>query len=160
MSIPDIVTMLQNLTNSVDDIQRLITGFAYVLGIVFIFSALSKLKVISHSSVSSPAQIKMAVPIVYLLSGSALLFMPTMIQVLSNTFFGSGTVLSYASYSQINMQYMVGMMVKTAGLIWFVRGCVLIAHGSTPGFKHGFKGWVFLFAGIFAIRFSRFLCSP
>lgn len=155
MSIPDIVTMLQNLVKSTGNLQHITTGFSYLLGILFIYTALSKWKKVSGSTPSSPSQVKMAVPLAYFLAGGAMLFLPTMVQVASNTFFGAGTVLSYASFNQVDIQSMIYSLIKLAGVIWFVRGCVLIAHGSNPGFKHGFKGWVFLFSGIFAMNFQQ-----
>ena len=48
----------------------------------------------------------------------------------------------------------MGILTETAGLIWFVRGCNLLAKSSEPGAKNGAKGLGFLIAGILAMNIS------
>jgi hypothetical protein len=46
------------------------------------------------------------------------------------------------------------IVVQTAGLLWFVRGCVLLVYSSEPGKQQGPKGLTFIIAGIFAMNFE------
>ena len=91
----------------------------------------------------------------YFLFGAALLYLPTAMSSLANTAFGVGNILTYTNYNQGNIFSVMGLIIRTAGLLWFVRGCVLVAHASQPGAQDGPKGLVFLLAGIFAMNFDN-----
>ena len=50
------------------------------------------------------------------------------------------------------------IIIKTAGLLWFIKGCMMLVHASEPGVqREGFKGMAFLFAGILAMNFDNTL---
>ena len=138
--------MIGNLSHSLYQVETLISGFGYVIGILFLITAVTKLQKASQEGMSTP--------IAFFLGGAALVFMPSMIGALSNTAFGSGNVLQYIQYNPYNIYNSMGIIIQTAGLIWFVRGCVLLVHGSVPGGENGTKGLVFLIAGIFAMNFG------
>jgi hypothetical protein len=149
----DLITMYGNLSQSLGPVQNLIKWGAGALGVVFIVIALFKLKeVTTHGHKSSNE--KMIGPIMYFLMGAVLLYLPTGIEVLSNTAFGVGNIMSYSPIGKIDVRDSVILLIRTIGLIWFVRGCVLIAHVSEPGNKHGLKGLLFLIAGVFAINYE------
>ena len=153
MNLLDFVTIVENISQSVGEVQRLVSAFAYVLGLVLIFIAVMKYREMADKTGSSSHE-KMFVPTAYLVSGAALLFLPSALDVVSATTFGASNVLSYRSYNKNNILDAISMLVRTAGLIWFVRGCVLLAHASEPGVQHGPKGLTFLIAGIVAFNFE------
>ena len=148
----DLVSIFGNITQSLAPIQRLISGFAYLLGITFVISALLKLKKIAGAGGQS--QEKMFGPIAYLIGGSMLIFLPTAMVTLSNTFFGNSNPLQYTAYNPYDIKNSIPILIRTAGLLWFVRGCVLLVHSSNPSDNHGPKGLVFLCAGIMAMNFE------
>lgn len=151
----DLVTILGNISQSLFPVQRLITGGAYLLGILFFIKAIKVLKKIGDHKVQSPSQEKMFVPMMYILFGALLIYIPTAISIMANTAFGVGSVLSYTQYNPGNIMSSMGFIIRTAGLIWFVRGCVLVAHASEPGTQEGPKGLVFLIAGVLAMNFDN-----
>lgn len=153
MTILDFVTILGNISQSLFPIQHLIFGGAYILGLLFFMTALFKLKEMGGSS--SHSQTKMFTPMMYLLMGSALLYLPTALTSLANTAFGAGNILTYSHYNKANVFSSVELLVRTAGLLWFVRGSVLVAQASEPGAQDGPKGLVFIIAGILAINFDN-----
>lgn len=155
MNNADIITMLGNLSQSLFPVQHLISGGAYIIGIVFFIVALQKLKKIGDSRVSGGGHERMMVPVAYILAGAALVFLPTAISTLSATAFGVGNILEYTRYNRFDIYSTMGMIIRTAGLIWFVRGAVLLAHASQPGVQEGPKGLVFLIAGVMAINFDN-----
>jgi hypothetical protein len=155
MNIIDITSILGNLSQSLYPVQRLITGGAYILGILFFITAIGKLRKIGDHRAQSSSQEKMYAPMMYILFGSALLYLPTALTIMANTAFGSGNVLTYTDYNPRNIYSAMGLIIRTAGILWFVRGCVLVAHASEPGEQHGSKGLVFLLAGILAINFDN-----
>lgn len=150
----DIISMLNNLSNSLAPVQSVIAGAGYLLGILFMLTAIRKLKKIGDSRARSHSTEKMFVPLAYIVGGSALIFLPSAITVLSNTAFGISNVLQYHQVKPYDAYGSVRIVIKTVGLIWFVRGCVLLVHASEPGIQHGPKGLAFLCAGVLAMNFE------
>jgi len=148
----DLTTILGNLASSLISIGFLIQGFGYMMGILFVITGLKKL---THAKFSQEGT---GGPIAYILGGAALIYLPTSARVLSNTLFGStigsNNILQYTKYSTIDLYGSIGVLVQTAGLIWFVRGAILLAHASEPGKQEGTKGLLFLIAGVLAMNIS------
>lgn len=155
MNTPDLITFLGNISQSLYPIQRFISGGAYLLGILFILNAISKLRKIGDHRAQSGSSESMYPPMMYFLIGVALLFLPSTLATLSNTAFGVGNLLTYVKYNKTDVYSFIGIMVRTAGLLWFVRGCVLVAHASQPGTQQGGKGLLFILAGILAMNFDN-----
>lgn len=153
MNSTDLVTMLGNLSRSLFSVQYLISGFAYVMGVIFLITAIIKLKAVAGSGGHS--QEKIFVPIAFFLGGAALIFLPSMVTILSNTAFGVGNILQYTNYNPYDIRNSMGIIIQTAGLIWFVRGCVLLVNSSGSGAQDGPKGLAFLFAGVLAMNFEN-----
>lgn len=151
MSNTDLVTMIGNLGRSLFEVQALITSFGYILGIVFIMVAISKGKEVAEA----PGQGSKFIPLAYLGMGAALLYLPSALESFSNTLFGSSSILQYTTpYNPYDIYSSMRLLIQTAGLLWFVRGCVLMAHSSHPGEQHGPKGLVFIISGILAMNFE------
>ena len=154
MNNTDVVKMLGNLSRSLLPVETLISGFGYLLGLLFMITAITKLKKIGDARVGGSSQEKMIVPIAFFIGGAALIFLPSMINTLSNTVFGTSNILQYSSYNPYDIYNSMGFLLQTAGLVWFVRGCVLLVHSTDGGEKEGPKGLAFLFAGILAMNFQ------
>ena len=146
--------MIGNVSQSLVSVQRFISASAYFLGILFIMTGVMKLRGLSHSREHSSSKERMMGPTMYLFFGSMLLFLPTAIDMASTTAFGTDNILRYSVYKKFDIYNSMGIVIKTAGLIWFVRGCVLLAHSSESGAEDGPKGLAFLCAGIFAVNFQ------
>ncbi len=146
----DIVSIIGNLSHSLTPVQFLLSGLSYTLGMLFFMIALVKLKkqAGSHSE-------KLLPPLTYLFGGAALIYLPSAVHILANTTFGMGNILQYSPPAPYDFYKALGLLIQTAGLIWFIRGCVLLIHSSDPQAKHGSKGLVFLFAGILAMNFQN-----
>ena len=151
MNIPDLITMLGNISLALVPIQYLITGGSYLLGLIFVISALRRFKSLGDNR----SQEKASVPVIYLMMGAGLVYLPSTMSVLANTAFGSNSILTYSNYNQASVYSVLGIMVRVAGLIWFIRGCVLVAHSSEPGMQDGPKGLLFIFAGILSLNFDN-----
>lgn len=154
MTTIDLVTIIGNISQSLYPLQKLISGVAYLLAILFFLSGMAKFKAIGDKRAQSSSQEKMFTPVMYFIFGALLFYLPTAINVMSNTAFGVGNVLTYSDYNPRNIYSAMGLLIRTAGLLWFVRGCVLVAHSSQPGTQDGPKGMVFIIAGIIAMNFD------
>lgn len=150
--------MLSNLSKSLPSVQYLLGGISYLGGIAFCFAALLRFR--DNAEKSGEPDSKQVVPFAFLAAGSALLFLPSMMDALSTTLFGSNSsVLEYSGYQPYDIYGSMTILIETIGIIWFIRGCVLIAHASDPeqgqkGSKGvGPKGLMFIIAGLFGINF-------
>lgn len=152
---PDLVSIFVNLSASLAPIQQLISGLGYIIGIVFFLVALLKFKQIGDHRAQGHSQEKMFVPITFLLMGTGLVFLPTAVDVLANTAFGSGNILSYSEGEGDELTRAIKFLIQTTGVLWFVRGSTLLAHASEPGVQEGPKGLAFLVAGVFAMNFEN-----
>jgi hypothetical protein len=148
----DITKMLINLSYSMQPIQSLLSGMGYFSGLIFIVSGLIKLKKVGESRGAGQKEGAFSA-IAFIVGGSLLIYLPSSVSVLSNTFFGASNVLSYSSdIAEDPVYHAMMVIIQTAGLIWFVRGTVLIINASKPGEQNGPKGFTFLIAGILAIN--------
>src|SRR5580704_11688918 len=155
MTTTDLVTIIGNLSQSLYPVQKFISGGAYLLGILFFMTSISKFKKIGDKKAQSTSSEKMFSPIMYMLMGAFLLYLPSIFHIMANTAFGVGNVISYTSYNPANIYSAMGLLIRTAGLLWFVRGCVLVVHASEPGTQEGPKGLIFILAGILAMNFDN-----
>jgi len=149
----DLIGILTNLRASLGPIQKMVSGFAYILGLGMVVASLMKFRKIAGSGHQQSSE-HVFVPVTYLVIGAGLLFLPSSLSVLSSTVFGSDSVLAYAGSNEATVQSVMTVFIQTVGMLWFVRGSVLLAHASEPGVKHGSKGLTFIIAGIFAINFE------
>jgi hypothetical protein len=151
MSSIDFLSILGNLSQSLIPAQNLISGGSYLLGLLFCITALMKLMASSekqgHEGGMSAA--------LYFVFAAFLFYLPSATSALSNTFFGVGNVLTYAPFTQSSVYSSMQIIIRTAGLLWFVRGCVLVAQSGEHGSKHGPKGLVFIGAGILSMNFDN-----
>lgn len=150
----DLITIIGNISQSLNSVQRFVTGGAYLLGIIFVINAVFKFKNVANRTTQSSSQEKMFAPMMYFFFGMMLIYLPTALDIVANTTFGVGNVLSYAPVKTFDLYSAMGLLIRTAGVLWFIRGCVLVAHSSNPGVRDGPKGFVFIFAGIFAMNFD------
>ncbi len=156
----DLSEMLSNLSKSLPSVQLMLGGLSYILGLSFYISAMIRFKDRMDKKQSSDPESNLIVPLAYLITGSALLFLPSMMNALSVTLFGSGTsVLEYDGYVPYDIYGAVTILIETIGFIWFIRGWVLITQASHPeqeqtGSKGPLrKGVIFILAGLFGINF-------
>lgn len=154
----DITSILVSIGSSIGPVEKLITGFSYLLGFMLIWAAIKKMKAIADARARYGGQGKVFIPLAYLGGGFMLFFLPTMVDVATNTFFGADSPLAYSSWIKELQEkygdstYVMVQLVKLAGVFWFIRGTILLVHASEPGIQHGPKGMAFLIGGIFAMN--------
>src|SRR3990167_1112269 len=149
-------TIIENLSLSLQPVQKLISGFGYVIGIIFIIVAIQKLYQIGNAKARSSSGIGIYVPIAYMTGGTALIYLSSAIGVMSRTVFGLNSVLQYTQPNPVDLTQSIIILIETIGLIWFVRGCILITTASEPGADHGVRGLLFIAAGTLSINFYSF----
>lgn len=162
------IDVLANLAASMPSVQRLITGFAYVMGLFFGFKALVTLKHHGENKSSmGMGERGMKEPLVYMFVAGILIYLPTAMTMMLQTTFGQSNILAYAPIENGSSGFMsslfggnqvigeaVVLIIQTIGLIAFIRGWVLLVraagHGQQPG--QATKGMVHIFGGLLAIN--------
>lgn len=148
----DIVHMLGNLSQSLQQVNHLIGGASYIVGIGLLIGGILKLKQIAAAGHFS--QEKKTTAFAYILGGLVLLYLPSGIILLSRSTFGGYNVLQYANANPFNLYQSILVILNACGLIWFIRGCIIITQTSKPGHQSGAKGFFYLIAGILSMNFG------
>lgn len=146
----DLVTLFINLSESLPSVQAMVSGLGYIFGISLIISGLLKLQ---HASGGGREKVLSA--LTYFISGSLLVYLPTSIDTLSNTFFGTANILTYETQSEDPFYPAMKVMMETAGVIWFVRGCILLLRTGKPGVQDSRRCYFYIIAGILAMNIDN-----
>lgn len=161
------VNVLINLANNLIPVERLVTGAAYVIGLLFVMKALLTLKAHSEShgsAMSSGGGLKE--PLVYFFVAGVFIFFPSAFEIFMNSTFGYSNVLAYAPLnsqspmldSLFGADSLIGaaltIIIQVVGVISFVRGWILIAKSASQGQPPNGtgKGLMHVFGGILAIN--------
>ncbi|OYV54139.1 MAG: type IV secretion protein IcmC [Legionella sp. 21-45-4] len=158
----DPISIASNIAKSLLPVQSLISGFAYIMGILFIFKALMTLKQHGESKGSMSSNSSMKEPLVYFIVGGLLIYFPTTFEVVMNSTFGYSSVLAYSQESTMagwlggdnQLGLAITTIIQTIGLYAFVRGWVLIVRATSTGQPPGGvgKGLTHVFGGVLAIN--------
>ncbi len=81
----DLQSIATTITTQLKTVADLLVVIAYVAGVGFCLAGVVQFK--AHKD--NPAQVPLSKPIVYLIVGACLLFLPTIMQVAGNTIFGA-----------------------------------------------------------------------
>ena len=153
------IDILTNIANSMEPVQKLLTGAAYVIGLGFAFKAIHAMKTGFESGKMAQGGAGMKEPIVYILVAAMLVYLPSGLKVLLNTSFGSDSIVGYQSDSDMfglngSAGYSLTLIIRTIGVISFVRGWILIAKSASQGQPPGGtgKGLIHVFGGILAMN--------
>jgi uncharacterized membrane protein HdeD (DUF308 family) len=150
----DLTAMLINLSNSLAPVQKLLSGFGYLVGITLMISGLLELKKHAESRGGQSSHEDALTALAFIFGGALLVYMTSTVTALSNTVFGATNILSYSVNSSPNLYHAMLVLIQTTGVLWFVRGMVLLVQSTKPGHKEGAKGMTFMLAGIGAINFE------
>ncbi len=157
------IDALTNLANSLIEVEYLITGAAYLMGIGFAMKALFTLKTHGEqrSSLSGLGSMKEA--IVYIFVAMMLLYFPSAFAALMNTTFGYSSVLAYSQNPYLTgllgsdsaVGSSITIIIQVIGLFAFVKGWLMIARGANQGGQsqgQTGKGLMHVFGGILAMN--------
>lgn len=152
----DNANWLNHLAGSVDQVYKMVTGAAYIIGCAFAFKALYSLKVYGELRTMMASQTSIKEPIMYLIVAAVFIYMPTAFDILMNTTFDESSIMSYDQLpSDLDLTSTNGgiallSILQLIGVIAFVRGWVLMARSQGQGSQPGTlgKGITHVFGGI------------
>jgi intracellular multiplication protein IcmC len=157
------VDVLTNLANSLVQVEYLVTGAAYLMGIGFAIKAFFTLKTHGEQRSSLSGTGNMKESVVYILVAAMLLYFPSAFEALMNTTFGYSSVLAYSQNpylsgilgSDSEVGSSISLIIQVVGLFAFIKGWIMIARGASQGGQSqgGMgKGLMHVFGGILAMN--------
>lgn len=157
-------TAMANLSRAFTSLEHLIIAITYIIGLALIVRGIMMYRIFANQTFGSAQRGEIAGPMVHLVVGALLLYIPSTLTTSLTTVFGTSEVTSaqnligYATLSStekwkkltdVVVQYML-----LIGLIAFVRGWVILSKmghsGSQPG-SIG-KGLIHVIGGILLIN--------
>ena len=153
--------MLTNIANQIPNLMRLVTAIAYVLGMIFIFIAVLKMKHLGESRTMMSREHSIMGPIIYLVIGAMLLYLPSAVQMSTSTFWGTPNPIGYLTGTDQWTQFLNDCfsVVQLFGTIAFIRGLVILSHlgGGGGGQKNLSQGLTHIIGGILCINIYQFV---
>jgi intracellular multiplication protein IcmC len=153
----DLNTIINALRDNAEPITRFVIATAYVIGFWFIISAIGSLRRIGQSSMMQ-AQMGMGGPLVKLVIGLLLFYLPTTVNMGVMTFWGSdSSIVGYHAASGDvfgPLKDGVVAIVRVVGYISLVKGLVILSRAAEQGAQQGTfsKGITHVIGGILAVN--------
>lgn len=159
------IDIINNISKSMLPVQKLVSGFAYLMGILFAMKALLSLKQFGESKSSMSSSGNMKEPLIYLIVAAVMIYLPSATKTMLATTFGASNILQYqpidsksgvitALFGNSMFGQSLVIIIQTIGVIAFVRGWILIARAAGQGQQPGStgKGMMHVFGGILAMN--------
>ncbi len=157
-------TAIINLSRAFDSIEQLIVAITYIIGLTLIVRGIMMYRIFANQTFGSAQRGEIAGPMVHLVVGALLLYIPSTLTTSLTTVFGSSDIsaaqnlIGYATLSSTEKwQKLTNVVIQymlLIGLIAFVRGWVILSKmghsGSQPGSVG--KGLVHVIGGILLIN--------
>ena len=153
----DFNTIISAMKDNAEPLIRITGIVSYVIGIWFVISAIAKLKTVGQQGAYG-SHTGMSGPIIKLVIGLVLMYLPTTINITVTSFWGgSEGILGYtADTADIFAPAKEGAIaiVRVIGYIAFVRGLIILSHSADSGAQPGSlgKGMMSIVGGILAIN--------
>ncbi len=140
-------TAIANLSTAVGSIKALVAAISFIVGIYFVARGVAMYRSFANQTFGSAQRGEFAGPLVYLVVGAILVYLPSASDVSLITVFGTAEVgddaeaLAYfvpgASEKWRDVALVLMSYMKLIGFIAFVRGWMILAKmgqsGSQPG---------------------------
>lgn len=129
----DVVTILDNLSQSLPAVQRMVVAFAYTAGFAMIFAAMYKLKQYGEMRAMMSLQTDFRGPTTTIFVGAVLIYLPNAYEIMMNSFFGYDSALGYQVDSSNRWSEVVSVVIyitQIIGIIAFIRGWILLSRSA------------------------------
>lgn len=158
---PNAGTMLQNFALNVPQLIRLVTALGFVMGMAFIIKGILDLKRLGEARTMMSSEKSIFGPVMLIIVGTLLLYLPSAVRVGTSTFWTSTTPLAYIANTNdpwhdiIQDAYLVMQLI---GTVAFIRGLILLT-GISQHSQHGVfgKAMAYIIAGILCINIYPFI---
>lgn len=158
----DVGTMITNLSQSIPNLMQLVTALAYVMGMLMVIRGVYGLKRYGEqrTSHSTSDEHSLKGPLLLILVGAALIYLPTSVNVGLSTFWSEPNPYAYQTNasqgSWDDLLNSVFLIVQLIGTIAFIRGLIILTHTSSHQGGFG-KAMAHIVGGILCINIYQFL---
>ena len=152
---------LTRIATQIPMLMRMVTAIAYVLGIYFVIAGIMKLKEYGESRTMMSQQHNLRGPLIFIIVGAFLLYLPTTVNVGLSTFWTDPNPYAYVTQQTAWSDFWntCFLIVQFVGTIAFIRGLVILSHlgghGGQPGTFS--RGVTHIIGGIFCINIYQFV---
>lgn len=152
--------MIINISKQIPNLMRLITALAYVMGMYFMIMGIVKLKHYGEARTQMSTEHSLKGPIVFLIIGALLLYLPTTVSVSLSTFWTDPNPYAYVDEKGAFSDFwnVCFLIIQFLGTLAFIRGLIILSQLSghaQPG-QFG-KGVTHIIGGIFCINIYQFI---
>jgi intracellular multiplication protein IcmC len=137
---PSLQEMLTKIADLRPVLVRLVSGFSYVAGFAFVVRSIYQLKEYGESRTMMSSHTAIVGPMTLMIIGGALIYLPTVIDDLTLTVFGSNNPISYPESGESNYDLMVKVIINimyVVGGIAAVRGLMLLTRATSQQSQPG-----------------------
>ncbi len=177
-AVADISTILANLRGIIVPLTGLVLMICFIGGGIMIFHALTMLKKIGQMSTMQSQPGELGKPLIYMIVGTMLIYIPSTTGTLLNSLFETGqsifgggsinyqamgqgaSLLQYGSANSVVQQWTdfantLVLFIQFGGFLSFVKGWFIISHAGGQGAQQGSiaRGITHIIAGIILINF-------
>lgn len=159
----DLGTALANLQAAFGSLQRMIGAISFVIGIALVYRGIAMYRGLANQTYGSAQRGEVAGPMVFLVVGAVLIYLPTALDTSISTLFAGTTrenllpaesLIGYKSVSNVEhweeISKVLVQYMKLIGLIAFIRGWVILSKMGHQGAQPGSigKGITHIVAGV------------
>ncbi len=158
----DLTTMLYNLQQSLIGIWDMLMLACWMFGLIIFTLGMLKLKKYGQMTVFMMSHADIVGPIIRMIVGSILLYVPWSLDMMLNTLWGGGTTMSdvqgYAAspggVSPTDLMGPVFTIVQVIGFVAFIRGLLQLTKAGEQGGQPGTvpRSLMLMFGGVMAIN--------
>lgn len=160
----DLATMLTNLSASFDNIWFLCVSITFVIGFSLTVRGVMMYSILARQTMSSAQKGEIAGPLVHIVVGIILMYLPSTVDTSLITVFGKSDVsqatdlVAYQALSGIEqwnaISDVIVKYVKLVGLIAFIRGWVILSKMGHAGAQPGSmgKGLIHVIGGVLLLN--------
>ena len=152
--------MITNLADQLPNVMRMVTAIAYVMGFYFVVFGIMKLKQYGEARMQMSAEHSLKGPLIFILIGTLLIYLPSSIQVGLSTFWTAPNPYAYLQDTNEWADFMKNcfLIIQLFGVIAVIRGLVILSHLSGHA-QHGTlgRGLTHIIGGIFCINLYQFV---
>ena len=158
---PSAQDMLVNISTQLPNLMRMVTAFAFVMGMYFVFIGLLKLKQYGESRTMMSQERELKGPVIFLAVGALLIYLPSTVRVGLSSFWVNPNPYAYLQQQNqwAELITVCLLIIQFIGTIAFIRGLVLLTHlGGHSGQPGTFnKAMSHIVGGIFCINIYQFV---
>jgi intracellular multiplication protein IcmC len=160
--VPDVGTMLMNFSQTIPQFMQLVTATAYVMGMWFIIKGIHSLKEFGESRTQMSSNASLKGPLIFICVGTALLYLPSSVEVGLSTFWADTAPIGYIQESGDQWTIIYNdafLIIELIGTISFIRGLVILTRlgsGHGQGGELG-RAITHIVAGVMCINLNGFL---